>query len=485
VIYWAQVFHFYQPPTQTPQGLEKTCNESYRPLLEVLRQNPNIKATLNINGALLDMLFNHGHRDIIINLQSLGEKGKVEFTGSGKYHPVLPLLPAAERKRQIDINNVTSTQYLGKTYEPKGFFPPEMCYSADILPEVIAANFQWIILSGVACPTKWPMDKIYQTKNDGNQISVFFRDDVISDKISFKQTDAQDFLDILVQMKGDQKDIYVITATDAETFGHHIPNWENLFLKAVYENINPNKKTDEKPEPNKVEYTQEEPTTICPVCGTKFLLVFSGKLPQVGNVTCPSCHTELKVIFPETAKHEEKTEKAKQGTKNPPEPVEGITTATISELTGLFPAGEVVTPKASSWSTSAEDILASNPYPLWQDKNNGIQRLQWEHLYICIDIVEKAQECADNEEAKSLSEIARGLLDIAEYSHHFRWASRRPMLDINLIQLGLIDQWRAIVNAYRSINKSGVNAETKAEYYRKVVATRDVRNKIMDQLFIL
>jgi alpha-amylase/alpha-mannosidase (GH57 family) len=486
MIYWAQVFHFYQPPTQTPQGLEKICNESYRPLLEVLRQNPHIKATLNINGALLDMLFNHGHRDIIINLQSLGEKGKVEFTGSGKYHPVLPLLPAAERKRQIDLNNVTSTQYLGKAYEPKGFFPPEMCYSADILPDVITANYQWIILSGIACPNQWPVDKIYRVENAGKHISAFFRDDIISNKISLRQSDAQDFLDQLEQMRGAKLNIYLITAMDAETFGYHIPNWENLFLRAVYERIDPNKKTQERPEPSKIEYKKEDPTTICPVCGTKFLLVFSGKLPRQGNVTCPNCHTELKVDFIETTKREnEKTDKAKPGGENTQQKAEGISTVTISELTGIFPAGEVITPKASSWSTSVEDIISGNPYPLWQDKNNVIQRFQWEHLYLCIQIIEKAQQCADNEESKSLSEIARGLLDTAEYSYHFRWASRQPTWDVNLIQLGLIDQWRAVVNAYRAISKSGVNAETKAEYYSKVVAARDIRNKMMDQLFIL
>ena len=486
MIYWAQLFHFYQPPTQTPQVLEKVCNESYRPLLEVLRQYPHVRATLNINGVLLEMLHNHGHRDIINNLQSLGEKGKVEFTGSGKYHPILPLLPLAERKRQIELNIATGAHFLSKVYEPKGFFPPEMCYNSEILPEVIAAGHQWIILSGVACPNPWPVDKIYQVENREKKISVFFRDDILSNKISFKQTDAHDFLAQLKQVRGNAENIYVITAMDAETFGHHIQNWENLFLRAVYEQIDPNRETRDKIEQTRIEYTKEEPVTICPICSTKFLLVFSGKLPQVGNVNCPNCQAELKVNFKGTAKKdEEKTSKLTQGAKNPEQSAQEVKMVTISELMRLFPPGEVVIPKASSWSTSADDILAGNPYPLWRDKDNEIHHLQWEHLYLCIEIVNKAQECADSDECKSLSGIARGLLDMAEYSCHFWWASRRPMWDMNLIQLGLIDQWRAIVNAYRAINKSGANAETKANYYHKVVAARDIRNKIVDRLFIL
>ena len=40
MIFWAQLFHFYQPPTQLPSVLEKICNESYKPLLEVFREYP-------------------------------------------------------------------------------------------------------------------------------------------------------------------------------------------------------------------------------------------------------------------------------------------------------------------------------------------------------------------------------------------------------------------------------------------------------------
>lgn len=484
MIYWAQLFHFYQPPTQTPQVLEKICNESYRPLLEILRQLHHVRATLNINGALLEMLHNHGHRDIIFNLQSLAEKGHIEFTGSGKYHPILPLLPLAERKRQIELNTATSNQFLGKAYEPKGFFPPEMCFGDEILPEVIAAGHQWIILSGVACPNAWPLDKIYQVESGGKRISVFFRDDILSNKISLEQTNAHDFLEQLKKLKGNEENVYVITAVDAETFGHHIQNWENLFLRAVYEQVDPARQTRDKIEKTRLEYNKEEPVTICPVCGTKFLLVFSGKLPQVGEVTCPNCHTELKVSFKGSSnKDEGKTSKATLGTKSRDLSSQEIKMVAISELMRLFPPGEAVIPKASSWSTTADDILAGNPYPLWRDKDNETHRLQWEHLYLCIEIMNKAQECADNDESKSLSHIARDLLDMAEYSSYFWWASRRPTWDINLIQLGLIDQWRAIVNAYQAINKSGIDAKTKSNYYDKIVAARNLRDKIVDRLF--
>ncbi len=50
MIYWAPLFHFYQPPTQTPGILMKVSNESYRPILAVFDEFPHAKATFNING---------------------------------------------------------------------------------------------------------------------------------------------------------------------------------------------------------------------------------------------------------------------------------------------------------------------------------------------------------------------------------------------------------------------------------------------------
>jgi len=106
-------------------------------------------------------------------------------------------------------------------------------------------------------------------------------------------------------------------------------------------------------------------------------------------------------------------------------------------------------------------------------------------MSICSEIVLKAVQVADNDESKHFAGIARGLLDRAFYSCQFWWASHKPMWDINLIHMGIDEQHRAIVNAYRAINKSGTSGDTKKEFYHKLVAARDVRNKIVDRLFTL
>jgi alpha-amylase/alpha-mannosidase (GH57 family) len=430
MIYWAQLLHFYQPPTQIPSMLTKICDESYRPLIEVFNDNPHARATINFNGVLTDMLMDCGHKDIIDGYKHLAARGQLEMTGSAMYHPILPLIPEAERVRQIRINTAVNRRLFGDIYNPKGFFPPEMCYSQDIVPPIIQSGFEWIILGGIACPDEWPVDILYQTEQDGHRLVVFFRDDVLSNKISFQDLGPKDFIAHLMQQKGKSENMYVVTAMDAETFGHHIQDWERAFLGAVYNELDP---------------------LIPPKDTLKQTKVLANQ------------HTALLSSSDVTAQ---------------------IKMVTISELLHLFPIKKVVNPKPSSWSTTSEDLAADNPYPLWYDRNNEIHRLQWEHLSLCIQLVNKALDCADNKESKHFAAISRRLLDRAEHSCQLWWASHRPMWDINLIHMGMLDQFRVLVNAYRAINKSSVDEKVKQEYYYLTVASRDIRSKLTDRLFV-
>jgi len=429
MIYWAQFLHFYQPPTQLPPVLEKICRESYRPLLTVLYDNPHIKVTVNINGCLSETLGDIGHSEILDRMRRLGERGQIEFAGTAKYHPILPLIPEEERRRQIMLNQKANSYFFGDAFKPQGFFPPEMAYSKEIVPAILASGHRWVIASGVACPNEWPVDRVVYTEYRRKKLAVFFRDDILSNKISFGNVRPDEFLGHLHSLKGSRENIYVITAMDAETYGHHIQNWERVFLAEVY-----------------------------------------GEL-KVGRATFSD-------ISQRTALGDQQTTLLMDTTAS-----KEVKAVTISELLDLFPSGEIIDPKASSWSTSGEDIQAGNPFPLWADPGNEIHRLLWEHLEIAHELTESAVKYANNDESHRFADIARGLLDRAYHSCQFWWASRRPMWDVNMIHMGIIEQWRVIVNAYRSINMGGADGEEKKNSYYKAVAARDIRNKITDRLF--
>jgi len=430
MIYWAQLLHFYQPPTQSASVLYKICDESYRPLIRVLLEHPHARLTVNINGVLTEMLHDCGHDDVIDGLRQLAKRGQIEFTGSGKYHPILPLIPQKEMDRQIRLNLDANRHLLGNVYRPGGFFSPEMCYSREILPPIVDSGHQWIILSGIACPDSWPVDIIHYVEYNGKRLATFFRDDIVSNRISFETVGPSEFLENLTQMKGDKRDVYVITAMDAETFGHHIKHWEELFLAEVYRQIAPLGKALAIPE--------------------RASLPVHGRGPSVE-------HTET---------------------------AQTVRAVTVSQLVERFRLGAPVEPKLSSWSTSNGDLTAGNPYPLWMDQSNEIHRLQWEHLAICLELTDKAIEVSDSDETERSASIARALLDRALHSCQFWWASRRPMWDVNLIHKGLLEQWQAIVNAYRAINLSQANEDVKREYYHRLVAARNLRDKIIDRLFL-
>ncbi|MBI2940210.1 MAG: hypothetical protein HYY04_07185 [Chloroflexi bacterium] len=113
MIHWALLLHFYQPPTQIPSVLRRICDESYRPLLRVLRDHPRARVTVNVCGCLAEMLHDHGHADVIEGLRALAERGQVELTGTAKFHPILPLIPPTEARHQIVQNRKTNKFFFG------------------------------------------------------------------------------------------------------------------------------------------------------------------------------------------------------------------------------------------------------------------------------------------------------------------------------------------------------------------------------------
>jgi alpha-amylase/alpha-mannosidase (GH57 family) len=207
----------------------------------MLKKHPKAKITVNICGVLTQMLSEHNGNDVLDNFKLLAKNRQLEFVESAKYHAILALIPPEEAKRQIKLNQETNSYFFQNYYKPRGFFPPEMCYSASVAELVKDLGYEWILLSGISCTDAWPLDVIYKAKTGSSNIITFFRDDIVSNKVSFRSVDSIGFLASLLYLAKGKKDIYVITAMDAETFGHHIKNWEKLFLAKVYEFISAKK----------------------------------------------------------------------------------------------------------------------------------------------------------------------------------------------------------------------------------------------------
>ncbi len=52
---WARLLHLDQPPTQTHEMLARIADESYQPLLAVLKEHSNARLAINMNAVLTEM----------------------------------------------------------------------------------------------------------------------------------------------------------------------------------------------------------------------------------------------------------------------------------------------------------------------------------------------------------------------------------------------------------------------------------------------
>lgn len=231
---WINFFHIYQPPHWDVRIIERVADEAYRPFLHVLKKHPDVKVTLNITGSLTEQLAEHGARDILENLVLLAERGQIEFTGSAKYHTILPLLPKEEIIRQIRLNTEMNRALLGDVFSPRGFFPPELCYSFNMAEAIQEAGYDWILLDEISHSGKVgaaSFDKRYSLPK--TDLSIVFRNRLLSDYLSFSAPVADSAKTLRTLVRDIRSSRFLITAMDGENLGHHRPGANLLWERTV------------------------------------------------------------------------------------------------------------------------------------------------------------------------------------------------------------------------------------------------------------
>jgi alpha-amylase/alpha-mannosidase (GH57 family) len=226
---WINFLHLYQPPHQNKFIFEKVANESYRKIVKFLSSYKNIRFTLNVSGSLLEQFRLYEMDDVIKGLQKAARDGKIEFTGSAMFHPILPLLNEYEIKRQIELNDGISKELLGDIYNPRGFFLPEMCYSKKVAEIVKSMGFEWIILDEISFNGKLSSvdySRIYEIKNIG--LRVIFRNRAVSNSFVPETINK-------IAEENIEREMTIITATDGELYGHH--HWDvERHLEKIFSN---------------------------------------------------------------------------------------------------------------------------------------------------------------------------------------------------------------------------------------------------------
>lgn len=210
MITWMNFLHLYQPPTQSEEVLRCVVRESYAPLVQLMQKYSQVRWTIHISGSLLELLERYGYQKLIEEYVEMARSGRIEFVGGAMYHPILPLLPPTEVRRQIDLQRNISERFLGDAYRPVGFFLPEMTYSASLAEILQSSGFEWLLLDDIHHPSGRSQSGVkYRIRESA--LSVLFRNREVSKTFPpehlVRETDQLDGQSLLV-------------AHDGELYGH-------------------------------------------------------------------------------------------------------------------------------------------------------------------------------------------------------------------------------------------------------------------------
>ncbi|MEZ6255376.1 MAG: hypothetical protein R3B92_01185 [Patescibacteria group bacterium] len=229
--YVAFLFHIYQPPLQRPSVLRGILQRSYIPLFNLLQNEASFFATVNVPLSLLAQLESLGHSEFLVKLKHLYTSNKIEFTGTGAYHPLLTKLPSDLVEYQILLQEYALGYYFGfrdsmegadaiRIKSLDGFFPPEMSLNNMLLKQLDMFGYSWVLGDTAHLADNDNKNPgIYHSVN--SNATVIIRDTSLSNMFAFnKDYDIYPILDYISDLKSDT----VVIALDGETFGEHLKN---------------------------------------------------------------------------------------------------------------------------------------------------------------------------------------------------------------------------------------------------------------------
>ncbi|TAM58673.1 hypothetical protein EPN52_10500 [bacterium] len=217
------LLHWYQPPWQYPEVLDRIVDECYRPLSRALEEHP-VRCSVDLCWSLVDQLVARGHDDVLTHLSAAARAGHVEFVETAAYHPILPLLPPGVAARQLRLNQERNRTVFGRAYQPRGVFPPELAWSPALAPVLHRLGYRWTITDDVAVALRDGEPPAGHTTMVEGGLRIVLRSNRWSNAVAFGTLDgactAQAMTEDLESRLGGHPG-YLLLAMDAETFGHH------------------------------------------------------------------------------------------------------------------------------------------------------------------------------------------------------------------------------------------------------------------------
>jgi 4-alpha-glucanotransferase len=82
--------------------------------------------------------------DIPAMLASYREAKNIELLTTGYFHPIFPLIPPADWEAQLVMARQLMEELFGRA--PKGFYPPAMMFSMEMIPALVKAGYEYVVI---------------------------------------------------------------------------------------------------------------------------------------------------------------------------------------------------------------------------------------------------------------------------------------------------------------------------------------------------
>ncbi len=194
-LYHALGLHMHQPPGNLrllieakPRDAEQIMRCYQRPLHYAERYRDCARLHVGFSGVLLDQLLDqqivdrYRHvLDIPAMLDGYARADNIELIGMGHYHPIFPLIPKSDWPEQLERGRAAVQRAFGRL--PHGFWPPEMAFTMEMIPALVEAGYEYVVVDGVHVRPEDGISDVfrpYQVCHDGVCITVVPRDREVS-----------------------------------------------------------------------------------------------------------------------------------------------------------------------------------------------------------------------------------------------------------------------------------------------------------------
>ncbi|WP_434151533.1 glycoside hydrolase family 57 [Methylocaldum gracile subsp. desertum] len=199
-IHHALVLNLHQPPGNLDHLLSEQPWEA-REILYAYDRIPRFlwdyddiaRVHLSLSGTLLETLSNPEFQSRVYGIVDCGSliwhlqnERIIDILGTGYYHPVLPLIPEADRDEHLARWQAIAGHLFWRN-SFQGFWPPEMGFSMELIPLLKKFGYRYVIVDSEHVEPVTPMQwhelryRPHIARHNGSEIIVIVRDRELSD----------------------------------------------------------------------------------------------------------------------------------------------------------------------------------------------------------------------------------------------------------------------------------------------------------------